>query len=470
MKKPDETYQDYKKRALDPISPSFCAAKWYTAHIHLGSGRTKSCHHPPEHLIPVKEVQIDPSALHNTGHKKRQRKMMLEGKRPDECSYCWKMEDAGQISDRTFKTNLFTDEDVAQIPLTEWNQNLPLKRLEISFDRYCNFACSYCNPSFSTAWGRDIRKNGAYHGLVLPHSYDQDGSWAEPYGPTEENPYVEAFFKWWPELKNTLRELRITGGEPTMSLSFWDLLEHIKLDGIPDNLTIGVNTNLGMKHGVLARLVNATYSIKHFKLYTSCEAYQRQAEYLRDGLNYNDWLIKLSYFITNANCSMSHIMMCINALCLDSLPDFFRDMMEYKRTYGSSHPFLSVNMLQYPQFMSPLVLPKRIRRILAADIAWWFDQECDHSLLWPAEEESIQRMINIVRDGTPDFDVETAERDFYLFYKQYDNRRDKSLVDTFPGLIADWYQGLEKKYGEMVETNSCVVAPPTKPEESPTAD
>ena len=41
-----------------------------------------------------------------------------------------------------------------------------MKTLEIAFDANCNFACSYCNASFSTQWQNDIKKNGAYQNLV----------------------------------------------------------------------------------------------------------------------------------------------------------------------------------------------------------------------------------------------------------------------------------------------------------------
>jgi hypothetical protein len=59
----------------------------------------------------VEELKHNPSAIHNTKHKKKMREMMLEGKRPKECEYCWKIEDMGRdadgnppVSDRTYKT------------------------------------------------------------------------------------------------------------------------------------------------------------------------------------------------------------------------------------------------------------------------------------------------------------------------------------------------------------------------------
>lgn len=99
-------YADTRSR-LDQISPSFCAAKWLQVSLHLYSGQTHSCHHPASHEIPLKELTDNPSALHNTEFKKSQRKMMLKGQRPTECSYCWDMEDTpgNHYSDRVTKSS-----------------------------------------------------------------------------------------------------------------------------------------------------------------------------------------------------------------------------------------------------------------------------------------------------------------------------------------------------------------------------
>ena len=70
--------------------------------------------------IALEEISKDPAALHNTSHEKQQRKTMLEGGRPDECSYCWSIEDLYKTSDRVYKNtdtinNLFVLEDEIEI-------------------------------------------------------------------------------------------------------------------------------------------------------------------------------------------------------------------------------------------------------------------------------------------------------------------------------------------------------------------
>ncbi len=98
---------DFRQGVLDPLSSSFCAAKWYNATIWLGSGMTTSCHHPPAHLVDIDKVGANPKLLHNTPEKKEDRRKMIAGERPAGCEYCWKIEDMGRaaVSDRVYKQN-----------------------------------------------------------------------------------------------------------------------------------------------------------------------------------------------------------------------------------------------------------------------------------------------------------------------------------------------------------------------------
>ena len=145
---------EFRQQVLDPISPSFCGAKWYNATIWLGSGMTTSCHHPPAHFVPVEEVEANPRALHNSAQKKQDRAQMQRGERPPGCEYCWKIEDMGRdaVSDRVYKSRIYKIEDLNRAATLPVETDVDLRTLEISFDRTCQFACSYCNPAFSSTW------------------------------------------------------------------------------------------------------------------------------------------------------------------------------------------------------------------------------------------------------------------------------------------------------------------------------
>jgi len=141
---------EFKQQVLDPVSASFCAAKWYNATIWLGSGQTTSCHHPPAHLIDVDKVNNNSRLLHNTDQKKADRQQMLAGERPAGCEYCWKIEDmdTNAVSDRVYKSKIYPIEALHEAVKTPVTDDVNLRTQKISFDRTCQFACYYCNLAF----------------------------------------------------------------------------------------------------------------------------------------------------------------------------------------------------------------------------------------------------------------------------------------------------------------------------------
>jgi hypothetical protein len=86
------------------LGPALCLAKWKQVSLHLPTGLNNSCYHPPLHRISIEDIGRNPGALHNTTHKKEQRKLMLAGVKPAECSYCWNMEAHDKLSDRHYRS------------------------------------------------------------------------------------------------------------------------------------------------------------------------------------------------------------------------------------------------------------------------------------------------------------------------------------------------------------------------------
>lgn len=447
-KRREEKLIDYRNRVIDSKSTSFCAAKWLNATIWLGSGSTASCHHPPAHQISLDELNDNFTAIHNTKHKKLMRKMMLDGDRPRECEYCWKMEDISKdtVSDRVFKTIIYTDADIEEIASQPWNYDSKLKTLEISFDRVCNLACSYCNASFSTTWAKDIKKSGAYQNLVSDGAgaFQQDGSWVEPYKSDEDNPYIQAFWKWWDNgLSESLDELRVTGGEPLMSGNTWKLFDWFESQD--SSMRFAINSNLIAKDDIIDKLIEKTKNINDFHLYTSCEAVGEQAEYIRDGLDYSQWKRNLIRVGQEANLRGLHIMMTINSLCLFSITEFLDEIYELKKIGKSKNPTVSLNLLRFPSFQSPLALPDHIKIYCRTRLQTWYDKN-KHGEYWHEfEKASIERLIDYLdvvdAPHRRTSNKITLWRDFKTFYTQYDQRRGKS-IRVFPSILLDWFDQL----------------------------
>jgi len=434
---------EFKHTVLDPLSASFCAAKWYNATIWLGSGQTTSCHHPPAHLVDKDKVSINPRLLHNTDQKKADRAKMIAGERPAGCEYCWKIEDMGRdaVSDRVYKSKIYPITTLKEAYETPPDQDVNLRTLEIAFDRTCQFACSYCNPAFSSTWVNDIRKHGAYEHLVsdgrnhFTHAHDS----SQLYRFGETNPYVEAFFKWWEtDLHKTLQELRITGGEPLMSGYTWKLIDWFKQNQGKSSTKLAINSNLGFDQEKLEEFIDAIRPLPHVELYTSMEAVGAQAEYIRDGLDYAQWLTNINLLLQSNTVKAVHVMCTINALCLTTLSELLDQLLEMKHTYGRERVNFTLNILRFPSFQSALVLPAELRNQFRDNLQVWLDANNNDPVLHEHEINHTQRLIDyldVVKTPHSDtFEMPKLHNDFREFYTQYDSRRNHNFATTFPKL------------------------------------
>jgi organic radical activating enzyme len=439
---------EFRQQVLDTKSSSFCAAKWYNATIWLGSGQTTSCHHPPAHAIDTELIKTNPSAIHNTVEKKIDRLNMQLGNRPKGCEYCWKIEDMGRdaVSDRVYKSKIYPIEALNEAYTTPHQEDVNLRTLEIAFDRTCQFACSYCNPAFSSTWVKDIQRNGPYERLVSDgrghFTHDHPSSQLYRFG--ETNPYVEAFFAWWEtDLHKTLQELRITGGEPLMSGETWKLLDWFKNNKGKSSTRLAINSNLGPEVDV-DRLLDSIEGLE-VDIYTSQESVYTQAEYIRDGLDYSHWISNVKKLLDSRRVRAVHCMATINALCLDSLTSLLYQLLEFKQMYGRERVSFTLNILRFPSFQSPLVLPDELRTRYKVRLQDFLYRNQNNPYMHEHELNHTQRLIDyldvVKTPHSEAFDMPNLHNDFRQFYQQYDQRRGKNFAQTFPAL-ADWYATL----------------------------
>jgi len=455
-----------KRDYINNISPSFCSAKWLQTTLYLQNGYNHSCHHPSPHKIPLEEVQANPAALHNSAFKKEQRAKMLKGERPAECDYCWNIEDLGKgyFSDRHYKTSDYwawhrVDEPAESDP---YDDIFP-SYLEISFSNACNFACAYCTPEASSKWMKDIKSHGAYPVEFGSHSLDSLRDLQKiPYKTDEHNPYVEAFNKWFPDALPHLKVFRITGGEPTMSKDFWKSLDYI-LQNPRDDLEISINTNLGVPKELIDRLIEYAKRLdtacKECVIFTSCEAYGEQAEYVRDGLDYDYWYGNVKRILEETECKVV-TMTTINALSLPSFTRWLKDMMDLRIEYNQlgfmNRTPISFNYLRFPPHLQVSILPDYIRDKYASDIeeyvlSWGeLVTPLPNAKFYLEEIDQVKRFCDYMRQDTTS--GPKYRENFMQFIQHYDLRRDKDFISTFPE-YEDFYEEWAIEYAPKLKAD-----------------
>jgi organic radical activating enzyme len=350
------------------------------------------------------------------------------------------------VSDRVYKSKIYPIKALDEAYHTPATDDVDLRTLEIAFDRTCQFACSYCNPAFSSTWVKDIKRNGAYTNLVSDgrNHFTHPHESSQLYRHGETNPYVEAFFAWWEsDLHRTLQELRITGGEPLMSADTWKLIEWFKANKGKSSTRLAINSNLGTDVDI-DRLLANTQDIE-IDLYTSNEAVGAQAEYIRDGLVWADWARNVERLLDSGQFRGIHVMATINALCLNSLDQLLETVLQWKTKYGRQALSFTLNILRFPSFQSPLVLPDNLRTQYRDRLQVWLDANRLNEFLHEHEVNHLQRLIDyldvVKTPHSEAFDRPRLLNDFRQFFSQYDQRREKDFGSTFPEL-KEWYNSL----------------------------
>ncbi|MBT4208592.1 twitch domain-containing radical SAM protein [Candidatus Woesearchaeota archaeon] len=467
----DHEYDRIKKILPDiekKTSPTFCLAKWHHVTIYLHLGETHSCYHPQPHGIPLDELKENPSALHNTKQKKLERKMMLEGKKPEGCNYCWNVESMGPdyISDRKQRTVAIHEGDKSRLDdiiNNPWDMNVNPEYIELSFGNTCNFKCGYCHPRYSSRFLDEIKEHGQYQEM-FSGKYDIEWFIDKLQTDEETNPYVKAWWQWWPEVSKTLSILRITGGEPTIHGSTYRLLDEINKNPMP-NLELNINSNLGANPKLFDRFIDKLKPIieekkvKDFKLFTSIDTWDKdKAEYMRHGLDVELFERNFNKYLEEIPDSRLSLMITFNNLCVSNFDSLLEKILEWRGKYNNldwinenGHPVQRIQIdtpyLKEPPHYDMNILPKKDfghymdthLKFMEDNLEKWNVNKFDH-----LEVAKFRRVHNYFTTNTPAISyLRKGQSDFYSFFTQHDKRRDTEFLNAFPE-YTDFYNHCKK--------------------------
>ena len=458
------------KDELNEVGEGFCLAKWNQVSILLQTGQTHSCHHPRPHVVPLDELERNPSALHNTNFKKQQRKTMLKGGKPKECDYCWNVEDANPdaFSDRIMKSGeAWAFPYFDKIKKSDPSENTNPTYVEVSFSNQCNMSCGYCDVKSSSNWQHEIKTQGHYPTSGMYNNtewMERDGIVPIPH--SKPNPYRDAFWKWWPDLYPTLHTFRITGGEPILSKDTFKVLDYI-IDNPNLNpmLEMSVNTNLCAPQDMVEEFIDKVKYITekdlvwNFALFTSIESWGKQAEYMRDGMDTERFWNNLDMFLTKCQKPEATIMATYNLTSVPTYHEVIKKVFELKKKHYNGKRYrhyaviLDTAYLRHPEFLQVRLLSTHWIDKIREDVKFMESLSEEkythiyghgHGGFYDFEREKLRRVLDWVDAPIDDIKwLMKMRRDFVLFIDEFDKRRGKNFLQTFPEM-EDFYYSCKK--------------------------
>ena len=447
------------EKMKEELGEALCLAKWQQVSLHLTNGLTNSCYHPPLHEIDANLLISNPSALHNTPYKKERRKEMLEGKKCTECSYCWNIEATGNLSDRHYRSG----EPWAAIHLNrikeqKWDADEVPSYVEVNFSNVCNLACSYCSPQFSSTWAAQAERFGSYPTSTPHNSLEHFQGRRKVIPNREHNPYLEAFWQWWPNLYLQLKHFRMTGGEPLMDKNTFRVFDYVLANHKTD-LHLNVTSNFSVEPQIFDNYMNYVKQlcegekIEHFMQYVSVDSWGKQAEYIRPGLSFDRLKTNVERFLTEIPYRNSlTFIITMNNLVVPGIQELLNWILELRDKHSTTYQrvWFDTPLLRSPSWQSLQILPTAYSWKLE-QIKLWMEEKIiveEQYRYCGFKDYEIQRMNRVIAMMKQQNTSTQLKTDFYRFFNEHDRRHGFKFIDIFPEMTPFWDEC--KYYAEQI--------------------
>jgi organic radical activating enzyme len=323
--------------------------------------------------------------------------------------------------------------------------------VEVNFNNACNLKCSYCSPQFSSSWADEANRYGAY-ATSTPHNAPEHFTGSRRVIPAREhNPYVEAFWDWWPTLYPELEHFRMTGGEPLMDKNTYRVFDYV-LDNPSPKLHLNVTSNFSVEDALFEKYLGytkqlCTPNIEHFMQYVSLDSGSGpQAEYVRHGMSAERVVRNVNRFLTEVPTRNSlTFIITMNNLAVTGFQDYMEWILQLRRIHSTTYQrvWFDTPVLREPAWQSLQLLPESYAVQLEKSRDFMLaNMTTEDNPLHGFKDYEVQRLerdIAWMRSGQKQ-DHSQAKADFYRFFSEHDRRRGTDFKKTFPEMATWWHE------------------------------
>jgi hypothetical protein len=240
--------------------------------------------------------------------------------------------------------------------------------------------------------------------------------------------------------------MRITGGEPTMHRSTWQLFDKINEDPMP-NLELNINSNLGTKTSIIEKLSDNVKNlidnkkIRAFKLFTSMDTWGPRAEYIRNGLDLELWETNFHTYLINTASPIT-FMITFNIFSVTTFKTLLEKMLEWRKQYGwyaesQQHRIrFDTPYLRDPIQYDMNILPKDEYMPYMRESLEFMLNNVDNSRsdkFTTIEYEKFKRVVDYMETSNySEHKLNEGRKDFYNWFTELDKRRNTNLLEIFP--------------------------------------
>jgi hypothetical protein len=415
------------------LKQNFCSSPWFHMSIN-NAGQFEYCRWAGQVERKNRNSQ---TTIHNIlpeeffhSSMTEVRREFLQGNTLPGCGLCHQMESHGKISGRQrqlLKTGIVVDQFEKTMISSPWydefakggNTALMPQDWQIDLGNYCDGACIFCSPDYSSRLAAEFKKIGIKH-------HPPKANWTD-------NPELIQKFVNTLVASPKLAYLHFLGGETIITPAFKIILAALIEHGIHQRVTIGFTTNLSSWPTDIIELlekfpkVNLGMSIESFHPVNEYVRYPAQQATVLNHLKKWTALAKtLNWFVqirtTPTALSISH---------LTTVYDF---------AWDNKISVESCDFIREPEFLRPSVLPPEHRKPIIENFKQWI---ASHK---PVQQTTIingrdpeqaknfvvQELQSYVNYLESDTDQSWRLPDLVEFLKTLESNRKNCVLDYLP--------------------------------------
>jgi hypothetical protein len=191
--------------------------------------------------------------------------------------------------------------------------------------------------------------------------------------------------------------------------------------------------------------------IEHFMQYVSLDSVFEQAEYIRNGLDFNRLWHNVNRFLVEVpyRSSLTFII-TMNNLSVPKFQNFMYMILGLRMAHSQTYQrvWFDTPLLRKPDWQSLQILPEIYADKLEETWAFMMKNlETPDDPFKGFKDYELQRLdrdIAWMREGSnldPEY-VKLCKANFYRFFNEYDKRHEKNFLTTFPEM-AEWWRECE---------------------------
>ena len=355
-------------KSMKRIKPSegnktFCMAPWTHTYLSPQTERRMCCasREPAQSFKQYIDTGNDaneykPLTLKehwNSEHMKSVRLRMMAGEELSECEVCdHKLLNTDVY--RSYWNQLFKDRVDEAYDSTDETGETTMQTISFDyrFNNLCNFKCRMCGDMLSSSWEAETRKNKTWDKDSQPWMASPLREQIIHFQDTQVvQEFVDAV-----ETK-TIKEIYWCGGEPLMWEMHWKAMQRIIELGFAKEVYVRYNTNLSRTSLKGIKLFDLLPEFQDWQICSSLDGTGEVGEYIRDGLNYEQWLRNFKEGMAVAKTSREmRLDYTITMPGLLELKNMFDLSQELNTEILTKVMFTFSN----DEILSPLALPKEL--------------------------------------------------------------------------------------------------------------